>query len=445
VSLLEFLRTNEAAILATTEAKAHLLAGPRPAAAQMKRGLPVFFKQLLDVLARSPADPVESEVDSAGMVRAAYAADEPAIARAAGRPYEAEVALSAGAYGIELQKSGYTLSHVVHGYGAICQAITELAVAQAVAITTAEFRQLNQCLDTAIAGAVTTFQAQRAEGDNVRETEHLGFLAHELRNALSIVNISLRLIQGGTVGFGGSTGQVLDRALKRINELINRSLTEVRMRVDPKVHKEPASLLQLVNQIAVSAEVEARAKGQELLIDIDPDLQIDADQYLLFSALSNLVQNAVKYSHAGGTIRIRGGVNGDRATIEVEDECGGLGLTKPSDLFKPFEQHNHIHDGLGLGLTIAQRAIELNGGTIDVENLPGEGCIFRITLPDITTTASAEPTVGVNLQVSVTDATNRSHVLCVARANSRPPASRPNINRTAAAIPRILEEDNVRP
>ena len=387
MSLQEFLRQNERAILASTEAKALQLAGPRPASAQMKLGLPIFFKQLLDVLEHSPADPAVSDVDNQGMVRAAYASDEPAIAVAAGRPYEAEVALSAGAHGIELQKLGYTLSHVVHGYGAICQTITELALAKDVAITTAEFRHLNQCLDTAIAGAVTTFQAQRVEGDSARETEHLGFLAHELRNSLGVITVSLRLIKGGTVGFGGSTGKVLDRALKRIEELINRSLTEVRMRVDPKVHKEPASLLQLVNQILVSAEVQARAKNQEFLVDIDPFLQIDADQYLLFSAVSNLVQNAVKFTHAGGTIRIRGRVIGGKTTLEVEDECGGLGSTKPSDLFKPFEQHSHNRDGLGLGLTIAQRAIELNDGTIDVDNLPGKGCIFKISLPAMTTQA----------------------------------------------------------
>jgi signal transduction histidine kinase len=180
-----------------------------------------------------------------------------------------------------------------------------------------------------------------------------------------------------------------------MQELINRSLTEVRLRVDPKVHKQPVTLLQLVNQIVVSAEVEAREKNQELLVDVDPALQVDADQYLLFSAVSNLVQNAVKYTHAGGTIRIRGRVIGEKATVEVKDQCGGLGSTKPSDLFKPFEQRNHNHDGLGLGLTIAQRAIELNDGTIDVDNLPGEGCIFRITLPATTRGAPLEQTVAV--------------------------------------------------
>jgi hypothetical protein len=396
VSLQEFLRLNEELILASTEAKAMQLTGSRAPSDQMKRGLPVFFKQLLDVLERSPQEPANCEIDNEGLVKAAFAADEPAIARAAGRPYDAEVALSAGAHGIELQKLGYTLSHVVHGYGAICQTITELALEKGVAITTAEFRHLNLCLDTAIAGAVTTFQARRLEGDTARETEHLGFLAHELRNALGIVTVSLGLIRGGTVGFGGSTGQVLDRALKRIRDLVDRSLTEVRLRVDPKVHKESAVLLPLINQIVVSTGPEARVKNLELLIDVDPEMQIDADQYLMFSALSNLVQNAVKYTHAGGTIRIRGRMVGERATIEVEDECGGLGTVTPSDLFKPFEQHNHDHDGLGLGLTIAQRAVELNDGTIGVDDLPDHGCIFRITLPSTT----RRPPSGADLRVS---------------------------------------------
>ena len=392
MSLQEFLRQNEKAILASTEAKALQLAGSRPASEQMKHGLPIFFKQLQDVLEYAPGEPAASEVDQEGMVRAAYAADEPAIAIAAGRPYEAEVASSAGAYGIELHKLGYTLSHVVHAYGALCQAITELAVAKEVTITTTEFRNLNQCLDTAIAGAVTSFQARRTEGDSVRETEHLGFLAHELRNSLGVITVSLGLIKNGTVGFGGSTGQVLDRALKRTQELINRSLTEVRLSVDPKVHKELASLFQLVDQIVVAAEPDARLKNQKLLIDVDPAVQIEADQYLLFSAVSNLVQNAVKYTHAGGTIWIRGRVMGEELAIEVEDECGGLGSTTPHDLFKPFEQHNRNREGLGLGLTIAHRAIALNGGKIDVQNLPGRGCVFKISLPGAHSTA---PTLAV--------------------------------------------------
>jgi signal transduction histidine kinase len=391
VSLLEFLKANEAAILASIEEKSSALAGVRPAPEPARHGLSIFFKQLLHVLERAPNNPSHPDVDEDGMVKAANDSDEPAIAVAAGRPYDVEVARSAGEYGSELQHLGYTLSHVVHAYGAICQSITDRAIADTVAITTQEFRELNRCLDTAIAGAVTMFHAERAEGFTTRETQHLGFLAHELRNALAIVNTSLRLIRSGTVGFGGSIGQVLDRALKRQQELIDRSLAEVRLRVDPKVHKETASFLQLVDQMMVPAELDARLKNQTLEIEVEPGLKIEADQYLLFSAVSNLVQNAIKYTCAGGTIRIRAHVIGHQAIIEVEDQCGGLSSATPSDLFKPFEQQHKYRDGLGLGLTIAHRAIDLNGGTIDVKNSPGRGCTFRILLPGVMDSPRPEP------------------------------------------------------
>jgi signal transduction histidine kinase len=390
MALLEFLRANEKEILTSIDEKSSAFVGVHPASEQMQQGLPIFFRQLLDALEHISSDPAASAVDKAGLVKAANASDEPAIAVAAGRPYDVEVATSAGAFGKELQQLGYTLSHVVHAYGAACQAITGLAMAKNAAITIGEFRELNRCLDTAIAGAVTVFHAERAEDFNTRETEHLGFLAHELRNGLAIVNTSLRLIKSGTVGFGGSTGQVLDRALKRQQELIDRSLAEVRLRVDPKVHRERASFLQLIDQIAVTAEVETGVKNQALELEIEPGLEIEADQYLLFSAVSNLVQNAIKYTCRGGRIRIRARDTGKQTIIEVEDECGGLNSATPSDLFKPFEQYNKNREGLGLGLTIAQRAIGLNDGTIDVKNLPGRGCVFRITLPSMKKSAPSD-------------------------------------------------------
>ncbi len=382
MTLLGFLRANEKAVHARIEEKSSALVGMQRASQVPKGGWPVFFTQLLHILEHAPAEAAYLEIDRDGMVKAANDSDEPAIAAAAGRPYDVAVAQSAGMYGKELQDLGYTLSHVVHGYGAVCQAITEIAIEHDAAITTAEFRALNRCLDTAIAGAVTAFQAERNESLNNRETRHLGFLAHELRNALTIVNTSLRLIKGGTVGFGGSVGQVLDRALKRQQELIDRSLAEVRLRVDPKVYKESASFLQLIDQLLVGTEEETRLKQQTLQVDVEPGLEINADQYLLFSAVSNLVQNAIKYSCVGGLIRIRAWRAGEQATIEVEDECGGLHSSLPSELFKPFEQQHGNRQGMGLGLTIAHRAIVLNDGTIDVRNLPGRGCVFSITLQD---------------------------------------------------------------
>jgi signal transduction histidine kinase len=433
MALLEFLKANEKAVLASIEGKSSALAGVRPVSEVQRSGLPIFFKQLLHVLEQAPTEVMHPEVDRDGMVRAANDSDEPGIAAAAGRPFDVEVAKSAGAFGKELEQQGYTLSHVVHAYGAICQAITEIAIEKQAAITTEEFRALNRCLDTAIAGAVTMFHAERAEDVTKRESQHLGFLAHELRNALSIVKTSLRLIKSGTVGFGGSIGQVLDRALNRQQELIDRSLAEVRLRVDPKVHKETASFLRLIDQMVVTAEVETRLKNQMLKIDVEPGLQVEADQHLLFSAVSNLVQNAIKYSCTGGMIRIRAHGLGKQTIIEVEDQCGGLSSASPSDLFRPFEQQNKNREGLGLGLTIAHRAIALNDGTIDVKNLPGCGCIFRISLPSTKRDAPPERAIRGNGHGDSLEGITQSSRRAVGPTSDRSPFSRPHNTRTTTA------------
>jgi len=378
--LYKFLIENEKEILGMTERKTLALAGVRPSSEQLKMGLPIFYKQLLNVLLLNRGHANLSTMNLEGMAKAAANSDEPAMAMAAGRPDDAAVATSAGIHGIELLRLGYTLSHVVHAYGAMCQSITELATTKNIIITSSEFRDLNLCLDVAIAGAVTEYQSIRNTQESTRELEHLGFLAHELRNAIGTVKMALELIKDGTVGFGGSLGQVLDRGVKRIEELIDRSLTEVRLRVDPSVRQETVSLIQIVNQLMVTAEIEAQLKNQILELYIDPTLVAEADQQLVYSAVSNLIQNALKYTHVGGKIQIRGAYAGNNIVIEVEDECGGLS-ERASDIFKPFEQQHENRKGLGLGLTIAQKAINLNNGTIEVRNLPGKGCVFTITLP----------------------------------------------------------------
>jgi signal transduction histidine kinase len=174
--------------------------------------------------------------------------------------------------------------------------------------------------------------------------------------------------------------------MKRMEELVDRSLTEVRLRVDPKVFLEPLNLLLIIDQVFITAENDAKNRSQILESEIDADLFLLGDRQLVYSALSNLVQNALKYTHPGGKIQIRASTVDDNVVIEVEDECGGL-KDAAVDLFKAFEQQNENRAGLGLGLTIAQRAIKLNHGTIGVTNLPGKGCIFKIVLPATTENA----------------------------------------------------------
>jgi signal transduction histidine kinase len=95
----------------------------------------------------------------------------------------------------------------------------------------------------------------------------------------------------------------------------------------------------------------------------------------------NLLQNAFKYTHSEGHVTIRTRAEQGRVFIEVEDECGGI---QPGDdgLFRAFgDRKGSDRSGLGLGLSISQRAVTANGGEIHHRDVPGKGCIFTIELP----------------------------------------------------------------
>ena len=115
-----------------------------------------------------------------------------------------EMSEAAAAHGSELLKHGYTVEELVHDYGDLCQAITDLAVETETPITVDEFRTLNRCLDNAIATAVTEFgylrDSQVADKQAEAMNERLGYFAHELRNHLSTATLALAVIKEARSG-----------------------------------------------------------------------------------------------------------------------------------------------------------------------------------------------------------------------------------------------------
>jgi len=112
---------------------------------------------------------------------------------------------SATAHGRRLLSLGFTVAQVVHDYGSLCLAVTELADETKAPITAAEFHIFNQCLDDAIAQAVTEYGRRREQSIADEGTERLGNLAHELRNAVGAAILSFQTLKTGSVGIGGST------------------------------------------------------------------------------------------------------------------------------------------------------------------------------------------------------------------------------------------------
>lgn len=369
----QFLTANRSELIARCRAKVALRAPPGVPEEELAHGVSIFLDQLIKTLiVEQSSSPFQSRRVSGPS--------------GGGKPALSEIGESATLHGKELQAHGFTVEEVVHDYGDLCQAISDLAVETDAPIGVDEFRTLNRCLDNAIASAVTEFGYQRdftvADKQTVALNERLGFFAHELRNQLCTATLALSIIKQGNVGLGGATGGVLDRALVGLSNLIDRSLAEVRMTAGMPVQHRLCSLTDFIAEIKLSASLEAEVKDCVLTVsDVDPLLAVDVDRDLLLSAVGNLLQNAFKFTHPHTEVTLNAYALADRILIDVLDHCGGLPPGSAENMFVPFVQEGEDRSGLGLGLSIARRSVEANSGVLSVRNVAGSGCVFTIDLP----------------------------------------------------------------
>src|SRR5512133_3696661 len=216
----EFLANNRDELIARCKAK--VARRPRRAATeeQLRNGIPLFLEQLRRTLvAEEGGEPGESL-----KISGASGGDAQALS---------EMGVSAAAHGKQLLELGFSVDQVVHDYGDLCQAITDLAVERDAPFSVDQFRTLNRCLDNAIADAVTEFSAHRdasiSRQQLAGENERLGILVHELRNSLQTAVLGFTALESGTVPIGGSTGALVKRSLGALSSLLDRSLGDVRL------------------------------------------------------------------------------------------------------------------------------------------------------------------------------------------------------------------------
>jgi signal transduction histidine kinase len=353
-----FIASNRREIIARCRARVLARSAPRATEYELEHGIPAFLDQLAAIL--------RSKLLMGSHVGA-----------------------TATTHGGDLLRAGFSVAQVVHDYGDVCQTVTEMAIEQKATISTEEFQALNLCLDEAIAGAVTEFGRLReilvtdtvaAEGD-ARATEDIGVLAHELRNLLATATLATEVLRSGNVGISGGTGKVLVRALAAMRDLVDRSFVIVRLKTG--IASPDAIVIgDLMEELEVSAVMQANARGHQLTVETgEPRAVVHADRQILASIVTNLLQNAFKYTRPHTHVTLRTSTVADRLLIEVEDECGGLPAGATASLFEPYVQRNADHSGLGLGLSICRRGAEAIGGTIQVRDLPGKGCVFTVELP----------------------------------------------------------------
>jgi len=357
--LFEFLNEHKKEIIELCQQKVRAASESKPTSPLLDQGLPIFYDELTTVLR-------QIAVTSPG---------------GSARDVENQISMGgAAAHGKESLRLGYSISQVVHAYGAVCQAITEYAQVKSFEITALEFHDLNFSLDLGIAEAVTEFEKTQSTMTRLKEVERLGFLIHEIGNSLVSATLAHEMIKQGHVANAGSTSKLLTDAHERMRHLLNGSMAEIRLR-SHKPQKIRVRLMDIIAEVEAMTLVMENSNKVHFEIHVDPTIQFSTDRHLVFTALSNVVSNAMKFTKEDSTVRIYGKEFGSRILIEVEDECGGLPAGNPEDLFKTFVQRGTSKVGLGLGLSLSRKAIELISGKLTVRNIPGQGCIFTIDLP----------------------------------------------------------------
>jgi len=369
----EFLTAHRAELIDRCRLKVAQRRAPRATDAELEHGIPHFLEQLVKTLrVEQTPEPLRSREVSgppggAGSILS-------------------EIGATAARHGRELLQHGFTVDQVVHDYGDLCQAITDLAFERDAPLEVDEFRTLNRCLDNAIADSVTEFSYQRdllLENAGVHAlNERLGFLAHELRGLIHTATLAVTAIKAGNVGLAGATGAVLDRSLIGLRNLVDRSLADVRVSAGMPARHQLVPLASFIADVKTSAALEAQARGCGLAVAaVDPSLAVEADRDLLFSAVGNLLQNAFKFTEENTEVALNVHATADRILIDVEDNCGGLPPGDAEKMFLPSTPDGTDKSGLGLGLSICRRSVEANSGVLSVRNLPGTGCVFTIELP----------------------------------------------------------------
>jgi len=362
--LYQFIDTYRDQIVARTQQRVRGRPWPSISSTEIEHGVPLFLSQLSETL-RLESTPTPFSSDAIGS--------------------------SAARHGAELMGADFSVAQVVHDYGDICQAITEMAIEQHEPITVEEFHTLNRSLDTAIAEAVTEHYRLATQKRSREEAERVGFTAHELRDLLNSALLAFQALKRGVVPVNGSTGAVLGRSLTGLVAIVERSLSEVRLAAADH-RRERTNVARFVDDIAATGHLHSEYRNIRFTVTpVDPALLVDADPQLLMSAVMNLLHNAFKHTPVSGTVTLRVQAEGQRLLVEVEDQCGGLPHGK-TDLFQAFgERRGTDRSGLGLGLSIARQAVRAHGGDIHVRNRPGIGCIFAVDVPLAAGEASVFP------------------------------------------------------
>jgi PAS domain S-box-containing protein len=232
-----------------------------------------------------------------------------------------------------------------------------------------------------------------------RKDEFIATLAHELRNPMGpIVNAAMLLRQGQPTDSRLQWScEVIDRQVKHLTRLLHDLLDISRISTGKiELLKERLTLSQALRSAMESSQplMEQRAHSLEVTLPSEP-VFLHGDPVRLAQVFANLLNNSAKYTQPGGRIRLMAKRHGNEAVVSVHDNGMGIAHDKLPHVFDMFFQADggfeRAHGGLGIGLSLAKRLVEMHGGSIEARSEGiGKGSEFSVSLPIVLETAQPE-------------------------------------------------------
>ena len=228
-----------------------------------------------------------------------------------------------------------------------------------------------------------------------RKDEFIAILAHELRNPMAPMRNAVEIVRAsaGDIPEARWANEVIERQVGHLSRLVDDLLDVSRItRGAIELRRERVSLASVVEAAIEASRPAIERSRHELSVALSPEtIDLEADAVRLSQVLSNLLNNAARYTHPGGHVTVRAAREGADAVVRVIDDGVGIPPAMLERIFEMFVQVPDAggprHGGLGIGLTLVKRLVELHGGTVEARSDgPGRGSEFVVRLPAVPAT-----------------------------------------------------------
>lgn len=276
------------------------------------------------------------------------------------------------------------VEEVVQEYYIAVDVVRRWIAERAIDVPFSEYSYFYRAIFELTAESVRRYSIEQAKVVSGERASYLAGLAHQMRGPLSSFSVLIDQVKRSGCSedqINARVVQISERNLKLLVSLIENVLKLERFKPEEiTVRPQLVCPVDIIRDVIADNSHDAAAKGLCLENAVDISLKMEIDPGLFLDAISNLIQNAVKYT-TSGFVRVESQAQDDGIAFKVIDSGSGVSAGRKNSLFRALQPEQH--GGVGIGLLIVYRAVTAQGGTVGVESNPGKGSVFWFRLPRI--------------------------------------------------------------